>query len=88
MRIIGVYDDGAILPEEVINIDPSSLVGKFQNGIRNLAGLSLSSGYPIEATVPLIIANSFRNIAALSIESGFNIPEVANLGSGGSEPPK
>lgn len=71
MKIIGVYDDGAILPEEVVNIDPSALVNKFQNGIRNLAGLSLSAGYPIEATVPLIIANSFKNIAALSIESGY-----------------
>lgn len=81
MKIIGVYDDGAILPEEVVNIDPSSLIGKFQNGIRNLAGLSLSAGYPIEATVPIMITNSFRNIAALSIESGFNIPELANLGS-------
>ncbi len=70
MKIIGVYDDGVILPEEVVNIDPSSLIGKFQNGIKNLAGLSLSTGYPIEATVPLIIANSFKNIAALSIESG------------------
>jgi hypothetical protein len=43
---------------------------KFQQGIKNLAGLSLEAGYPIEATVPLIIANSFKNIAALSLESG------------------
>lgn len=71
MKIIGVYDDGAILPEEIVNIDPASFISKFQSGIRNLAGLSLSSGYPIEATVPLIIANSFKNIAALSLESGY-----------------
>lgn len=70
MKINSVYDDGAILPEEVINIDPASLVSKFQLGIRNIAGLALSAGYPIEATVPIIISNSFRNLAALSIESG------------------
>ena len=70
MRITGCYDNGAILPQEVINIDPAALLTKFQQGIKNLAGLSLSAGYPIEATVPLIIANSFKNIAALSIESG------------------
>jgi hypothetical protein len=39
----------------------------------------LAAGYPIEATVPLIIANGFRNIAALSIESGFKIPELDAL---------
>lgn len=70
MKITGCYDNGNILPEAVINIDPASLLVKLQAGIKNLAGLSLSAGYPIEATVPLIIANSFKNIAALSIESG------------------
>ena len=70
MRIIGCYDSGAILPQEVINIDPASLLTAFQSGIKNLAGLSLEAGYPIEATVPLILANSFKNIAALSLESG------------------
>ncbi len=70
MKILACYDSGAILPNEVINIDPASLLVKFQQGIKNLAGLSLEAGYPIEATVPLMIANSFKNIAALSLESG------------------
>lgn len=70
IKITNVYDEGAILGDEIINIDPSNLLTKFQSGIRNIAGLSLSAGYPIEATVPIIIANSFKNIAALSIESG------------------
>jgi len=70
MKITGVYSDGSILPEAVLNVDPSSLVSKFQAGIKNIAALSLSAGYPISATVPLIIANSFKNIAALSLESG------------------
>ena len=70
MKINGVYTEGAILPQAVLDVDPSQLISKFQGGIRNIAGLSLSSGYPIAATVPIIIANSFKNIAALSIESG------------------
>lgn len=71
MKITGCYDNGCILSEEIINIDPAQLLKKFQSGIKNLAGLALSAGYPIEATIPLIIANSFKNIAALSIESGY-----------------
>jgi len=47
MKILTVYDNGAILPEAVINIDPASLLAKFQLGIKNLAGLSLEAGYPI-----------------------------------------
>ena len=70
MKICGVYSDGAILPQSILNIDPTALLGKFQDGVKNIAGLSLSAGYPIEATIPLILANSFKNIAALSLESG------------------
>ncbi len=71
MKISTVYDDGSILPEEVLNLDPASLLAKFQSGVRNLAGLSLSAGIPTAATIPLIISNAFRNIAALSLESGY-----------------
>ena len=71
MKIITVYDNGSILPESVFSIDPASLLSQFQTGIRNLVGLSLEAGYPIEATVPLIIGNAFKNIAALSLESGY-----------------
>ena len=71
MKITNVYDDGAFLPKEVINMNPDDLVEKFQNGARNIAALSLEAGYPIEATIPIIIGSAFKNIAALSIESGY-----------------
>ena len=70
MKVISVYDDGSILPEAVLNLDPTALLGKFSEGARNLAGLSLEAGYPISATIPLMISNAFKNLAALSLESG------------------
>lgn len=71
MKITSVYDDGAILPQEVLNLDPTALLTKFSNGVRNLAGLSLAAGIPTAATIPLLISNAFKNIAALSLESGY-----------------
>jgi len=79
MKVQGVYDDGSILPEFILNLDPNSLINKFEAGTRNIIGLSLSAGYPISATIPLIIGNAFKNIAALSIESGFKVKEVEAL---------
>ena len=70
MKITSVYDDGAILPQEVLNLDPTTLLNKFSNGVRNLAALSLAAGIPTAATIPLLISNAFKNIAALSLESG------------------
>lgn len=73
MTIGSVYDDGVILPNSVISINPAALIEKFSTGVNNLAALSLSAGYPIAATVPLLLGNAFRNIAALSLESGYLI---------------
>lgn len=81
MKIATVYDNGVVVPKEVYNIDPASLLTAIQSGIKNLAGLSLEAGYAIEATVPLIIGNAFKNIAALSLESGYQIPELSLLAS-------
>lgn len=81
LKLGSVYDDGAILPEEIVNFNPASLLDKIQDGIKNIAGLSLSAGYPIEATVPILISQGLRNIAALSLESGFKVPELAALTS-------
>ena len=89
MLFKSVYDEGAILPENILNLDPSSLLDRFESGARNICGLSLATGYPIAATIPLIINNAFKNIAALSLESGyffnlfrFKVKEVEAMGSG------
>ncbi len=71
MKIANVYDEGHILPEEILNLDPASLIAKFEQGVKNIASLSLGAGYPIEATIPLIIGNAFKNIAAISLETGY-----------------
>lgn len=78
MKISSVYDDGSILPDEILNLDPSTLLTKFELGVRNITALSLGAGYPIEATIPIILGNAFRNVAAFSLESGY---EFYNLDS-------
>jgi large subunit ribosomal protein LP0 len=70
MKIATVYDEGAILPEAILNLDPSTLLAKFELGARNITALSLGAGYPIAATIPIILGNAFKNVAAFSLESG------------------
>jgi large subunit ribosomal protein LP0 len=76
MKIAEVYDDGAILPEAILNLDPASLLSRFEQGARNITSLSLGAGYPIAATIPIIIGNAFKNIAAFSLESGYLTPHL------------
>ena len=71
MKVLSVYDEGSILPQEILNLNPDTLLNKFEAGTRNIIGLSLEAGYPISATVPLLLGNAFKNIAALSMEIGY-----------------
>lgn len=76
MKIASVYDDGSILPEAVLTLDPASLLAKFELGVRNITALSLGAGYPIEATIPIILGHAFKNVAAFSLESGYKIDNL------------
>lgn len=73
MKVVGVYDDGSILGENVINFSTESLLNQFQESVTNLAAISLETGYIIDPVIPLLLADSFKNLAALSIESGFKV---------------
>lgn len=76
MKIFSVYDEGAILPQAVLDLNPATLLTKFELGAKNMIGLSLETGYPIAASIPMFIGSAFKNIAALSLESGYFIFNV------------
>jgi large subunit ribosomal protein LP0 len=61
-----VYDSGSIFSPNILDIKPEDLRAKFQQGVANLAAVSLSIGYPTIASVPHSIANGFKNLLALA----------------------
>jgi len=45
MNVFACYDNGNILDREVVSISPADIIEKFRSGVRNLAGISLETGY-------------------------------------------
>ena len=45
MNVFSCYDNGAILNQDVISLSPSDIIGRFQAGVKNLAAISLETGY-------------------------------------------
>jgi len=45
MNVFACYDNGAILNENVIAISPAVILERFSTGVRNLAAISLETGY-------------------------------------------
>jgi large subunit ribosomal protein LP0 len=61
-----VYDSGSIFSPDILDIKPEDLRAKFQQGVANLAAVSLAIGYPTVASAPHSIANGFKNLLALA----------------------
>ena len=46
LEVLNVYDNGSIYSPEVLNIKPADLLGKFLQGVANVASVSLAIKYP------------------------------------------
>lgn len=65
------YDNGDLLNEESLSIGPEQILANFSTGLKNLAALSLETGYITDVAVPHLIANAFKNLAAIGLETGY-----------------
>lgn len=47
MKISEVYDDGALIPEQIYSMNSEDLLAKIQRGVNNIAALALGSNHVI-----------------------------------------
>jgi len=74
-----VYDSGAVFDPTILDIKPEDLRAKFVEGVRNIAALSLSIGYPTVASAPHSLVNGFKNLLALAAVTDIEFPQAKNL---------
>lgn len=74
-----VYDSGSIFSPEILDIKPEDLRAKFQQGVANLAAVSLQIGYPTLASAPHSIANGFKNLLALAATTDVEFKEAETI---------
>lgn len=49
-------------------MSPDTILSSFKAGVKNLAAISLETGYATKASVPYAITNAFKNLAAIGME--------------------
>jgi len=64
-----VYEDGACYEPAVLDISLDDLRGKFLSGVRKVAAVSLSIGYPTIASVPHSVANGLKKLIAVAVST-------------------
>lgn len=62
-----VYDSGTVFDPEILDITPEDIRMRFLQGVRNVAAVSLSIGYPTLASVPHSIVNGLKNLISVAL---------------------
>lgn len=88
MTVRQVYQDGSVFDAAVLDITDAVLVGKFMNGVANVAAFSREVGVPTEASLPHMMCNAFKNIVATVAEIDFTFEEVQEIKDILSDPEK
>merc|ERR1712136_377014 len=74
-----VYDSGTVFEPKILDIKPEDLRERFMEGVRNVACVSLSIGYPTLASAPHSLVNGFKNLLAIAAVTGVEFKEAATL---------
>jgi large subunit ribosomal protein LP0 len=62
-----VFDNGSIFSVDVLDIDDAFLSSKFMDAVRKIAAISLTIGYPTQASLPHSIAGAFKSLVAVTV---------------------
>jgi len=69
IKVDDVYEDGALYPASILDMSDNDLLGKFFNGVRTIASLSLATGLPTIASLPHSLARGFKDLLAIAVET-------------------
>jgi len=76
LQIQMVYDSGSVFHPMILDIKDEDLRGRFMEGIRNIAAVSLNIGYPTACSAPHSIANGFKKLLAIAVETDIDFAEA------------
>ncbi|GAA5863461.1 hypothetical protein JCM3774_005300 [Rhodotorula dairenensis] len=79
MKIIQIFSEGQLFPDSVLDVSEDELLGRFMQGIKTIAAVSLAINYPTLASVTHSLVNSYKNILAVAVETDYTFPEVEAL---------
>jgi len=74
-----VFENGSVFMPEVLDMTMDELRGRFQQGVRNVAALSLGIAYPSAASVPHLIVTAFKNLLAVASVTDITFKEAEKL---------
>jgi len=71
-----VYDEGSLYDVSVLSMSDQDIVNKFSNGVRNIAAVSLATGFPTVAALPHALIRGYKNLLSISLATDYSFPRA------------
>jgi large subunit ribosomal protein LP0 len=82
MTVVQVYDNGAVFPPEILDIEEKTLLDGFMSGVKTIAAISLAINFPTIASVTHSLVNSYKNLLAVSLATDYEFEGSAKVSFG------
>jgi large subunit ribosomal protein LP0 len=70
-----IWDQGSVYSAEVLNLTQQDKIDRFQQGIANVAAISLALGWTTKASFPHVVINAFKDILSVSVGTDYEFDE-------------
>lgn len=74
-----VYDEGSFFEAKILDLNEADLIKDFQQGVKNVACISLRVGHPTLASIPHSIVNGYKKIFNISMGTSYTIKQTAKI---------
>jgi len=71
-----VYDEGSIYDVSVLAMSDQDIINKFANGVKNVAAVSLATGFPTVAALPHVLIRGYKNLLSISLATEYSFPQA------------
>jgi len=75
LNVTEIYDDGVCYSSTVLDTSAEDMMKVLQEGIANVASLSLGANYPTEASIPSLLTNAFKDILSVSVATNVSFKQ-------------
>jgi len=70
-----IWDQGSVYSAEVLNLTQEDKIARFQEGVANVAAVSLALGWTTKASFPHVVMNAFKDFLAVSLGTNYDFDE-------------
>jgi large subunit ribosomal protein LP0 len=79
LAMVTIYDNGSIYDPSVLSITKEDILNSFQNGVRNIACISLATKYPTRPAVPHYLTNGFKKILSIALSTEYTFDQAQKV---------